>query len=113
MSRPARKYGARLTRPEKPKKSHVNWLRFTEVSVPEQFVDRGLRPGLFVHPLHDHRAIEARARFAIAHRLAGHRPCHDDRIEQHFAIEDLARFAVDDLRGLADEDAHAENRALA
>ncbi len=41
--------------------------------VAQQVVDRGLRPGLFIDPLDDHRAIEVRAGRAVGQRLAGER----------------------------------------
>src|SRR5207237_9945033 len=49
-------------------------------SIPQQFVDRGLRPRLLVDALDNHRAIEAWARGAVLHRLARQRAWNDDRI---------------------------------
>src|SRR5262245_15299137 len=43
-----------------------------EPEIPQQVVDRGLGARLFVHALHDHRAIEAGARLVVGECLAGH-----------------------------------------
>src|SRR6185312_4837799 len=82
-------------------------------SIPQQFVDRGFRARPGIHPLDDDGAIEAWTGFAVGQRLARHRPRDHPGIGGHFAIEDFARGAVDDLGRLADEHAHAEHRAFA
>src|SRR5437763_1496243 len=82
-------------------------------SVTQQFIDAGFGAGLRVHALDDDRAIEARAGLAVLHRLAGQRPGYHHRIGRHFAHENLAGFAVDDLGRGADEHAHRQYRAFA
>src|SRR6056297_1655100 len=79
----------------------------TGISVAQQLVDAGFRAGLCIDPFHDHRAVEVEV------VLGGHGARDDNRIGRHFAHEDLAGFAVDDLGGFADVDAHAKDRAFA
>src|SRR5690606_39235569 len=45
--------------------------------------------------------------------LRGHRGGDHHRTGRHFAIHHLAGLAVDDLGGLADKHAHAQDRAFA
>src|SRR5262249_26700556 len=47
-------------------------------SIPEQLVDRGLGAGALINRLHNHRAIERRARRSVWQRLTWHRPGDDD-----------------------------------
>lgn len=73
----------------------------------EQLVHADLRQGLRVDLLDDDRAIEG-----VRAVGRGQAARHDDRALGHAPVADLARFAVVDLRGLADEDAHGDDAAF-
>src|SRR5260221_13236137 len=73
----------------------------------QEFVDAGLRARLRVDLLDDHGAVQL-ATVAARRKAAG----DDDRSARHAAIADSARRAVEDLRALPEEHAHAEHRVL-
>src|SRR4051812_21855780 len=99
-------YGLRLIRPSKPKKRRAQFMSVccgssAARSIPQQFIDAGLRPRLLVDALDDHRAIERRTA-VLARQRAG----HHDRISGHLALAHLAAVTLDDLGRGAEEDAH-------
>src|SRR5579872_7174606 len=83
-----------------------------ELSVAQQFVDRGFGASLGIDLLDDDSAVEVRAGLPVRQRFAGQRAGDDDGIGRHAAEMDLAGVAVDDLGGRADEGAHRQYRAL-
>src|SRR5262245_51684881 len=76
-------------------------------SAAQQFVDAGLRAGLRVHALDDHRAVQAVLAVGTWQVAA-----HHHRPGGHAAIDDLAGRAVVDLGALADEHAHRDDAVL-
>src|SRR5471032_1658698 len=73
----------------------------------QQFVDAGLRAGLRVDALDDHRAVQ-RVLAVVRRQVAR----HDHRAGRHAAIGHFAGGAVVDLGRLADVDAHRDHRVL-
>src|SRR5688572_19471917 len=73
----------------------------------EQLVDAGLRSRLRIDALDDHRAVQVAA--AVARGQAAR---DDDRSRRNAAIRHRSARAVEDLRALADEHAHAEHAVL-
>src|SRR6185312_15684390 len=93
-------------------------LRWTDMSAryerraivhlrPQEFVDAGFRARLRVDLLDDDRAIQRMA--AVG---GGQAARDDDRSRGHAPIADAAARAVEDLRALPDEHAHAQYRVL-
>src|SRR5664279_3138616 len=62
------------------------------LSIPQQFVDAGLRPRALVHALDDDRAVKPGAAILVRQRAR-----HNDRISRHLALQHLAARAIDDL----------------
>src|ERR1019366_8820105 len=62
------------------------------LSIPQQLVDAGLRPRALADALDAHRTVEPGAA-----ALAGHGAGHHHGIGRHFALQNLAACAIDDL----------------
>src|SRR3954470_20957615 len=69
-----------------------------KMSIPQQVVDRGLRPRPLVDALDDDCAGEARTRRAVLAGRPRKRARHHHRIGRHLALERLAGGAIDDAR---------------
>src|SRR5690606_37147805 len=74
----------------------------------QQLVDAGLGPGLRIHLLDDHPAVQRVA--AVGGRQ---RARHHHAVGRHVAVGDLAGGAVVDAGGLAEEHAHADHAVVA
>src|SRR5688500_2835948 len=73
----------------------------------KQLVDAGLRARLRIDALDDHRAVQVAAAVAGGQAAGDH-----DRSRGNAAVGHRAACAVEDLRALADKNAHAQHAVL-